>query len=169
MNKLMIPLFTLMMAGTAVAQTNPGAAAPAATSRAAIRQEVRSQEMDALVARLGLDASAAANLRTTFARYGAQVAPLRKDARVTRHALKEELKSGSPDQGRVSSLTAQLMNDRAQLRTIQSARLEAVKAQLTPTQFAQLIVSRREMGRQFRGDMRRAMHGQGKAGWQPEE
>ncbi len=167
MNKLtMLPLLTLLTAGTAMAQTNPTPnGAPTVSSRAQLRHEVRAQEMDALVAKLGLDPAAATNLKATMGRFRAQAMPLRQSARQTRRALKEELQSGSPNQARVASLTTQLLNDRSQLRAIGQERLDSLKGQLTPTQFATLIVSRREMGRQYRHDMRKSMKG----GFTPEE
>ncbi len=51
----------------------------------------------------------------------------------------------------------------------ENARLDSLKAQLTPTQFVQLLMSRREVARQMRRQLRQSESMKGGRGWQPEE
>ena len=100
------------------------------------------QRMDRLSSKLGLDAEAKAKVEQTFERYRSQMQPLREDARSTREALKAELASARPDEARISTLTAQLQNDRRQLMTVGQQRSAELKTELTPSQYAKLMLAR---------------------------
>ena len=138
---MMLPLLGILTAGTAIAQPQPS------QSRIEQRQEQREQRVEKLAARLGLDAPGKAKLEATFARYGAEMRPVRQDLRQTRQALRAEL-AGAKDATRLSSLTAQLASDRQKLEALRAAKMSELQQELTPQQYAQLIVSRRE-GRRF--------------------
>jgi Spy/CpxP family protein refolding chaperone len=98
---------------------------------------------DRLSSRLGLDADSKAKVEATIERYRAQMLPLRKDARRTREALRAELVSGHPNEGRVSSLTTQLQGDRRQLMQVKQQRANELKSELTPSQYARLMLGHR--------------------------
>jgi Spy/CpxP family protein refolding chaperone len=92
--------------------------------------------------RLGLDGESKAKVEATIARYRTQMMPLRQDARKTREALRAELVSGHPDEAKVSSLTTQLQGDRRQLAAVKQQRANELKSELTPSQYARLMLGR---------------------------
>jgi Spy/CpxP family protein refolding chaperone len=139
---MMLPLLGILSAGTAMAQTGT-----VSEARVEQRQEMQQARVDQLATRLGLDAQGKAKLEATFARFGAEMQPVVQDLRQTRQALRTEL-AGAKDAGRLSSLTAQLTSDRAKLQELRTAKMNELQSQLTPEQYAQLIVSRHE-GRRF--------------------
>jgi Spy/CpxP family protein refolding chaperone len=139
---MMLPLLGILTAGTAMAQTGT-----TSESRMEQRQEMRQARLDKLATRLGLDAAGKAKLEATFASYGAQMRPVWQDMRQTREALRAEL-AGAKDATRLSSLTAQLSTDHAKLQALRTAKMNELQGELTPEQYAQLIVSRHE-GRGF--------------------
>jgi Spy/CpxP family protein refolding chaperone len=141
---MMLPLLGILTAGTAMAQTGTSNPSNTSTETQVAQREAR---LDRLSTRLGLDAQGKAKLEATFARYGAQMRPLWQDAHQTREALRAEL-AGAKDATRIATLTTQLKNDRAQLQALRTAKMNELQQELTPAQYAQLIVSRHE-GRRF--------------------
>jgi Spy/CpxP family protein refolding chaperone len=121
-----------------------------------MRQERMEGRIDQLVGKLGLDAAGAARLRQTIASYQAQLGPLHKEQWQTRKALKDELAAAQPNAAKLSQLTDELAANRQKMQAIEAQRAADLKQQLTPQQFAQLVVSRREMGREFHKHMRGA-------------
>ena len=90
----------------------------------------------------GLDDAAKVKVQQTFEKYRSQIQPLRQDLKQTRLALREQLDSGSPDEGKVSALTTQLQSDRRQMMTIAQKRADELKGELTPSQYARLMMAR---------------------------
>jgi Skp family chaperone for outer membrane proteins len=140
----MLSLLGLLTAGSAMAQTTAPTASPVNVET---RQQKMEARLDKLAARLGLDAQGKAALESTFARYREQMQPVRQDVRQTRQALRAELR-GAKDAKRLASLTAQLSSDRQKLQSLRAAKMSALQQQLTPAQYAQLVVSRHK-GRHF--------------------
>ena len=151
---MMLPLMGVLMAGTAMAQ-----GAPAPASNVEQRQEHMQARLDKLASKLGLDAQEKAAVESTFTRYRAQMQPVRQDMKQTRQALQAEL-AGGKDAGKLSSLTAQLTADRQKLGALRQAKMGELQKELTPAQYAQLVVSRHE-GRRGFGHGR---HGGGEGG-----
>jgi Spy/CpxP family protein refolding chaperone len=129
-----------------------GASALAHPAVAAAPGKRIERRLDQLVGELRLDARQADSFRATFAKYRAQLAPLRQDALQTRRALRGALAAPQPDDRRVAQLTDQLASDRRQMRDVESQRMSDLKEQLTPTQYARLVLERHEarMGRAAR-------------------
>ena len=100
------------------------------------------KKVEHITAKLALDPASADKLRALMVKQHEQVAPLRKEAWETRSALKAELANPKPDQRRVLQLTDQLTRGRQQMQTLRTQHMAELKAQLTPEQFAQLLVSR---------------------------
>jgi Spy/CpxP family protein refolding chaperone len=148
--RIVVPLMLLLGGSPVVAFAHQGGPSPE------VRQQIVSQEIDQLAQKLGLDAAGSARFKGTFARYQSELRPLHKDAFETRRALKQELASAQPNQGKVVQLTDQLTSDRDQMRSIQQRRMAELKSQLTPTQYAQLLLSRREVARDLRSKLRAA-------------
>lgn len=141
---MMLPLLGILTAGTAMAQTSAPVTQPAATQTQA---QNGAGHLDRLAAKLGLDAQGEATLKATFQRYGQQMKPVRQDMKQTAQALKAEL-AGNKDATIISSLTTQLSADRAKMQSIRAAKMSELQNELTPAQYAQLIVSHHE-GRRF--------------------
>jgi hypothetical protein len=135
-----------------------GAPAFAQTSDAVDRQAqvhmAVEAEMSQLVAKLGLDSAGAAALKQTFAKYRAQMQPVRQDLWQSVKAMRQELASAKPDTARLSQLEDQVAGDRQKMQAIETARAAELRQQLTPVQYAQLIVSRRAFGRELRHRLR---------------
>jgi len=112
--------------------------APALADTAA--RDGRPHFVERVSARVGLDAEAAARLDATFQKFRAQAQPVRQDAHQTARALREELRMGRADEAKVTQLTAQLAADRQKLRAIHTARLAEVQKDLTPVQYAKLLM-----------------------------
>ena len=110
------------------------------------------QRMERLSEKLGLDKSEQVAVRATFEKFRAQLEPLRKQAFETRSALREELAKKSPNEQRVSQLTDQLAQTRQQMRVIEGQRMQELRGELTPSQFAKLQLHRRGFGRRLHHD-----------------
>jgi hypothetical protein len=145
---MMLPLLGILGAGTALAQSAPSQtqAQEVNVKTPAERQARFEARMDRMAQRLGLDAQGKAAVQATFSRYRTQMKPVWQDMHATRQALKAEL-AGGKDPGKLSSLTAQLTSDRQKLGSLQQAKMGELQTELTPAQYAQLVVSRH--GRRF--------------------
>src|SRR5579862_171861 len=129
MNRMMIPLMLLLGGAPALAQ-------PLSGPRAEQREQFAAKRLDRMTARLGLDAEQAAKVRATFEKYRAELAPLRKTMWSTRGAIKSELESATPDQGKLAQLTDSLSGTRAQMAALHTQRMAELKSELTPAQYA---------------------------------
>ena len=143
MNKMMVGLMLLLSGASAFAQQSE----PATESRS----EMREHFVDRLAVRLGLDEAGSAQLKATFAKYSAQLLPLRKDARQTSEELRQAVTAN--DTARVTQLTDRLTSDRRQMRALHEARTAELRTQLTPEQFAKMIAfgPRHHFGRHMKG------------------
>ena len=90
----------------------------------------------------GLDEAAKVKVQQTFEKFRPQIQPLRQDLKQTRLALREQLDSASPDEGKVAALTTQLQSDRRQMMSIAQKRADELKGELTPSQYARLMMAR---------------------------
>ncbi len=167
MRKMMIPLMALLASAPAFAQTTTTTGTTDASQQQAARAERHQQfaekRLEKMSAKLGLDAAGTAALRQTFTRYQAQLAPLRKDSWQTRQALQQELANPQPDRSRLSQLTDQLTRNRQKMAAIVAQRQADLKQQLTPEQYAKLVVSHHGFGRRGHGGMHHGGHGPGPA------
>ena len=145
MNTKIVSLMMLLAGAPVFAQEAPSSGAAVAQSSDA-RLQAR---MDKLTARLGLDPAESAAVKATFTKYHAQLAPLRQTAMLTRKALKDELARATPDEARVSQLTDQLSSQRQQLRSVNVQKMQELRSELSPSQFAKLVTSHRAFGRRF--------------------
>jgi len=135
---LLMGLLTLFTAAPLLAHAEP--VAPAGESR----EEMR---IDRLAGKLGLDAAGEAKLEQTFQKFRSQMAPIRQDLRSTRESLRAELSSAQPDESKVSALTTRLQGDRQQMLAVAQQRSAELKSELTPSQYAKLVLSARHFGR----------------------
>jgi Spy/CpxP family protein refolding chaperone len=145
MNRMMIPLMLLLGGAPALAQ-------PVANARIEARHEMGEKRLERMTARLGLDAESAARVRATFEKYRAELAPVRQTLWTTRTALKAELAAPQPDSAKLSQLTDQLASARSDMQAIHARKIAELKSELTPRQFAELVVARQGRG----------MHGHGR-------
>ena len=160
MKKIALPILMLLAGAPAFAQTQATTAADSSSSdsRAAQRQQFVDQEIAQLTTKLGLSADGANQLKQTFAKYRAQLQPLRQSQMQTGKALRTELAASRPDSSKLSQLNDQLIANRQQMQSIEQQRTSELKTQLTPEQFSQLLLSHHQMGR----EMHRHMRGQHK-------
>ncbi len=138
---LLIALFGILGAAPAFAQPATGAPVDHDGERGARGER--------LVDKLGLDAAAAAKVRATFDKYRGELEPLRSDARKTRQALAAEVASAQPDAAKLTSLTDELGSDRQQMMSLAQERAAELKSELTPVQYAKLVLAQHRFGRRF--------------------
>lgn len=161
MKKIALPILMLLAGAPAFAQTQATTAADSSstdssTARAQQRQAFVDQEIAQLTTKLGLSADEANQLKQTFAKYRAQLQPLRQTQWQTAKALRAELANAQPNASKLSQLDDQLIANRQQMQSIEQQRTSELKTQLTPEQFSQLLMSRHEMGREMHHHMRGA-------------
>ena len=145
MNRFLLPVMLLLgAAAPAFAQPDP-----AATQQA--RQETVDAKLDSFGARLGLDANELARFRGTLDRFRSQVKPLRQDAMATRRTLRDEMNKAQPNDGALAQLTDRLASDRQQIQTLQVQKQAELKRELTPQQYAKLMMAHPRFGRRMHG------------------
>jgi Spy/CpxP family protein refolding chaperone len=159
MKKIALPILMLLAGAPAFAQTQAAPATSTTDSRAQQRQQFVDQEIAQLTTKLGLSADGANQLKQTFAKYQGQLQPLRQSTWQTAKALKQELTAAKPDSSKLGQLSDQLIANRQQMQSIEQQRTAELKSQLTPQQFAQLLVSRHQMGREMHHHQRGAHQG----------
>jgi hypothetical protein len=140
----------LLVSAPALAHSGPRSGADQPGALGEERLELR-------LSRAGVDPSALAGLRPTLVQYAAQLAPLRQNAWQTRRALKEALANPQPDGAVITRLTDQLSSDREQMQQIRAQEMQQVRRELTPDQYARLLVSGggwSRRGHDRRGDRR---------------
>jgi Spy/CpxP family protein refolding chaperone len=154
MKRLVLPLMLLL-----------GAPAFAQGAPSTDRQPQPAADADAgqLATKLGLDSAATAALRQTFAKYQAQLQPVRQDLWQTVKAIRQELAAPQPNSSRLAQLEDQLTSDKQKLQSIETSRSAELRAQLTPVQYGQLIINRRGFGRGMHRHLRGG-HGTGQPG-----
>jgi Spy/CpxP family protein refolding chaperone len=147
MKRTMLSLLVLLGCGaTALAAPGP---------RAEVRKEMAEQRFEKMAARLQLNQTQTTSVRATFEKSRAQAAPIWQAQRATRQALRAELAEPKPNEARVKELTAQLEAGRVQLQAIRGARTAELQQELTPQQFAKLIMARQGHFRNGRSGHRR--------------
>jgi Spy/CpxP family protein refolding chaperone len=139
MNGKILSMMLLLAGAPAFAQTTPADGGEARIDR----------RMEKLSEQLGLDKTEQVAVRATMEKFHAQLSPLREQAWKARHSLREELQSKSPDEQKVSQLTDKLASARKQMRVIEAKRMEELRGELTPSQFAKLQLHERRFGRRF--------------------
>jgi Spy/CpxP family protein refolding chaperone len=153
MRKTIVPLMLLLAGTPALAQEHGGS-----TVSPEQRQELFNDEMSQMASTLGLDSAASARFKATLQKYRGQAAPIGKDLHATFQALKQEMASPQPGPNRLTQLADQLTSDRQKLQAIDAQRLSELRQQLTPQQYAQLLLKRRAFGRDMRHQMRALRH-----------
>jgi TolA-binding protein len=123
-----LSLMLLLWGGSALAQASP------------------SDATTAIANELGLDAPTATTVAQTIAKYQTQLDPIRQTEQQTAQALQQELAAAQPDPNRLTQLSNQLTSGRQQLEAIETQRLAELQQELTPAQFAKLLL-RRPTGR----------------------
>jgi Spy/CpxP family protein refolding chaperone len=144
MNAKIFSLMMLLAGAPAFAQAAPSSGAAVESSSSDARLEAR---MDKLSQRLGLDPAESAAVRATFTKYHAQLAPLRQNAIQTRQALRAELGKATPDEARISQLTDQLASQKQQMQAVHKQKMQELRGELSPSQFARLMTGRHQFGR----------------------
>ncbi len=106
-----------------------------------------------------LDPDLRAKVQVVSQRFRDQAKPLWQDARATRESLKSELAKAQPDDATLVQLEDRLASDRQQMQALHAQKQAELKKELTPKQYAQLMLARPRFGRRFHGGGR--MHGGG--------
>ncbi len=144
MNRMMIPLMLLLGGAPALAQ-------PVSGARAEAREQLAQERLDRMTSKLGLDQAQAGRVRATFEKYRAELQPLRKQQWETRLQLKAELESAQPNDGKIAQLTNELQGGRQAMQAIHARRMAELKQELSPKQYAELVLGRGMHGRRFHG------------------
>ena len=142
MNRMALAL--LLLAGA------PAFADRAPEPQAQSERSFGEERMERMESKLGLDAAQAARVRATFEKYRGELMPLRKDAFETREELGRELATATPNRSRITELTDRLIRDRGEMRSINERRMGELRSQLSPEQYARLIVRHEGRGRHGR-------------------
>ena len=106
-----------------------------------------------------LDPDLRAKVEVVSARFRDQAKPIWQDARATRESLKAEVAKAQPDDATLVQLENRLASDRQQMQALHAQKQAELKKELTPKQYAQLMLRHPRFGRRFHGDGR--MHGGG--------
>jgi hypothetical protein len=148
MNRIMMMVMVLASA--------PALAHPGSRSGAGQPGVVGEERFELRLSRAGVDPTAVANLRPDLVKYAQELAPLKQNAWQTRRALNEALSNPQPDEAAITRLTEQLSTDREQMRQLRAQEMDLVRRQLTPEQYARLLVTSgwAHSGRGRRGDQR---------------
>ena len=107
-----------------------------------------------------LDPDLRAKVMAVSSRFRDQAKPVWQDARATRESLKAELQKAQPDDATLTQLEDRLASDRQQMQALHAQNQAELKKELTPKQYAQLMLRHRRFGRGFHGGAR----GQGGGG-----
>jgi Skp family chaperone for outer membrane proteins len=131
---LVVPVMMLLGAAPAFAQSDVPAAAAAAP--AAMTPELHQK------------------LEAVRARFMPQVKPIAEDAFATRKALRDEVQKAQPDDGTLTRLEDRLASDRQQLESLRAQKQAELKRELTPQQYAQLMLRHGHFGHRMHGGER---------------
>ena len=88
------------------------------------------------------------------AQFQGQMKPLVQDAFAARRALRDELQKAQPDDGALTQLENRLASDRQQLQSLRAQKQAELKRQLTPQEYAQVMLRRPHFGRRMHGPQR---------------
>jgi|SRR6476661_6056889 Spy/CpxP family protein refolding chaperone len=123
MKRYLIPVMMLLGAAPAFAQTN-----------AAVTPETQQK------------------IQAARAQFREQGKPIFQDMRSTREALQSEMAKATPDDGTLKQLEDRMASDRQQLQSLHQQQQQALKAQLSPKEYAQLMLSHKHFGRRHFGN-----------------
>jgi Spy/CpxP family protein refolding chaperone len=154
MTRMIYPLMLLLAGSPALAQSNQPPTGAAGESTATEKKQIIDNEMRQMASKLGLSSTETAQFMQTQEKYFSQMQPLWQDAQQAEESLKAELAKPKPDQKRLSQLSDQLTGDHQRIVALQTQKMADLKRQLTPEQYAKLLVSRRAMGREIHQKMR---------------
>ena len=119
---LMVPVMLLLGAAPAFAQPNASVTPETRQKIEAVRASVRPQ-----------------------------MKPLFEDARAARQSLKAELDKAQPNDATLTQLEDRLASDRQRMQALRVQTQAQLKRELSPREYAQLIVSRHRFGRRMHG------------------
>ncbi len=83
-------------------------------------------------------------VQDTRARYKEQFAPLMRDARSARQALRDEMKKAQPNATTLSQLEDRIVDDRQKLEALRDQVQKELRGELSPEQYAQLMIARQD-------------------------
>ena len=98
-----------------------------------------------------LDPALRAKVQAMMSGVRDQAKPIWQDARTTREALKAEMQKAQPDDATLVQLEDRLASDRQQLQALRADKQAELKKQLSPKEYAQLMLARHHFGRRFHG------------------
>ena len=105
-------------------------------------------------ANANVDPELRAKVQAVSAQFRDQVKPLWQDARATRESLRAELAKAQPDDATLTQLEDRLASDRQQLMALHGQRQAELKKELTPKQYAELMLRHPRFGRRMHGGAR---------------
>jgi len=98
-----------------------------------------------------LDPDLRAKVMAVSAKFRDQAKPIWQDARATRESLKSELAKAQPDDATLVQLEDRLASDRQQMAALHQQKQAELKKELSPRQYAQLVLSRPRFGHRMHG------------------
>ncbi len=98
-------------------------------------------------------------VEATRARFRDQMKPLWQDARATRQSLRAEVQKAQPDDSTLVQLENKLASDRQQMQALHARQQTELKSELTPAQYAQLMLRHPRFGRRMHGGARGGSNG----------
>ena len=101
-----------------------------------------------------VDPDLRAKVQAVRAQFRDQAKPLWQDARATRESLRAELAKAQPDDATLTQLEDRLASDRQQMMAIRVQGQAELKKELSPKQYAELMLRHRHFGRRFHGGER---------------
>jgi Spy/CpxP family protein refolding chaperone len=123
MKRYLIPMMLLLGAAPAFAQTN-----------AQVTPETK-QKIEAVQAK-----------------FRGQGKPIFEDMHATRQSLQDEMGKAQPDDAKLLQLEDRMASDRQQLQTLHAQKQAELKSQLSPKEYAQLMLSHKHFGRRHFGE-----------------
>jgi len=124
MKRYLVPIMMLLGAAPAFAQTNNAAVTPETQQK----------------------------IQAARAQFREQGKPIFQDMRATRQALQDEMQKATPDDGKLTQLEDRMSSDRQQLQSLHQQQQQALKSQLSPKEYAQLMLSHKHFGRRHFGN-----------------
>jgi membrane-bound lytic murein transglycosylase B len=93
-------------------------------------------------------------LEASRARWKEQAKPIAQDAFAARKALRDELQKAQPDDATLTQLADRLASDRQQLQSLRAEKQAELKRELTPQEYATLMLRRPHFGHRMHSDER---------------
>ena len=151
MKRMIFPVMALLAGAPALAR----AAAPVAGTpgEASECPGFAGGHAEHMASKLGLDPTAKAKFEETNQKYFGQMKPVWQDVKQKDEALKAELAKPKPDESQLTKLSDGITSDREKIASLEQDRLNALKSELTPEQYAKLLVTQHEMAGRFHHEM----------------